>query len=478
MRGGPLMKTKIAINGFGRIGRAAFKIAFERDDLEVVAVNDLTDNKTLANLLKYDSNYGRYQNKVEFTEDSFTVNGQEVKSFSEKNPANLPWGDLGVQVVIESTGVFRTKEDASAHIKAGARQVIISAPAKDDETNTHVIGVNEDELNADDTVVSNASCTTNCISPVMSLLEATFGIEKALMTTIHSYTSDQRLQDSPHSDPRRARAAAVNIIPTTTGAAKATGQVIPSLKDNFDGMAVRVPTPTGSLSDFSILLKKDTTADELNSLFRKAAQQPYYQGIMTVTDDPIVSSDIVGDSHSAIVDLGFTKVVGGNLVKIVAWYDNEWGYSNRLVELVADSGRLLQFKDEQSAQISEEPKAEAQATAAEPNVTDNVPQTVETTQTAEATQQAEEKIEVAQDEAPAQEESATEIDQEGQAILDNLMKESPPVAEDKATVEVKDNPVKSTPVADQPSEFTDLEAKIREDLGISDTKKSINISQG
>ncbi len=334
------MKTKVAINGFGRIGRSAFKIAYERDDIEIVAINDLTDTESLAYLLQYDSNYGKYAHKVTSDEDHLIVDGQKVKVLSEKEPAKLPWGDLGVDVVIESTGVFVKPELAQAHTKdAGAKKVIISAPAKGDGASTIVLGVNDDEISDSGDVVSNASCTTNCITPVAQVMVSKFGVEKALMTTIHSYTADQALQDSPHrKDPRRGRAAAQNIVPTSTGAAKAASLALPELAGIFDGLAVRVPTIVGSLSDFTFVTKKDVTAEEINAAFKEAERAPNFQGILECTDDPIVSSDVVGNSHSAIVDLSLTKVTVGNLVKVVAWYDNEWGYSNRLVELVAETG--------------------------------------------------------------------------------------------------------------------------------------------
>lgn len=331
--------TKVAINGFGRIGRNAFKIAFERSDLEVVAVNDLTDTKTLAHLLKYDSNYGTYQHEVTHDETSIVVNGKRIEVHSEKDPANLPWGELGVDVVIESTGFFVKPELARAHIdRAGAKKVIISAPAKGEGADTIVLGVNEDKLGGAD-VISNASCTTNCITPVMAVLESNFGIDKAMMTTIHSYTGDQRLLDAPHKDLRRARSAATNIVPTSTGASIAAGEALPSLKGVFNGLSLRVPTPVVSLSDFVVLLKQNVTTEQVNTAFKEAAAKPFYQGILAVTEEELVSSDFKGNSHSAIVDLPLTDVVGGNMVKVVAWYDNEWGYSNRLVELVADAGR-------------------------------------------------------------------------------------------------------------------------------------------
>lgn len=337
-----MAKTKIAINGFGRIGRNAFKIAFERSDLEVVAVNDLTDNKTLAHLLKHDSNYGDYQHEVMADDSSITVDGQRIEVLSEKDPAKLPWRELGVEVVIESTGFFVKPELAQAHIDGGgAKRVVISAPAKGDGADTIVLGVNEDKLADSTDVISNASCTTNCITPVMAVLESNFGIDKAMMTTVHSYTSDQRLLDAPHRDMRRARSAATNIIPTSTGASIAAGKALPSLQGVFGGLSLRVPTPVVSLSDFVVLLKQDVTVEQINNAFKEAAGKPFYQGILAVTEEELVSSDFKGNSHSAIVDLPLTDVVGGNMVKVVAWYDNEWGYSNRLVELVADTGRAI-----------------------------------------------------------------------------------------------------------------------------------------
>ena len=337
------MKTKVAINGFGRIGRTAFKIAFERPDLDIVAINDLADTKTLAYLLKYDSSYGVYQHDVGHDDAGITVKGQHIKVIAEKDPANLPWAAHDVDVVIESTGLFVDPAKAQAHIEhAGAKRVVISAPAKGEGSTTIVLGANDDQLAGAKSVINNGSCTTNCVTPVASVIETAYGIEKAMMTTVHSYTADQRLKDSPHKDLRRARAAAENIIPTTTGAATATAEVIPSLKGIFDGLSLRVPTSVVSLCDFTFVTKRDVTIEEVNELFRKAAKEPYYQGILTVTDEPLVSSDLKGNSHSAIVDLSLTNVVGGNLLKVIAWYDNEWGYSNRLVELVADVGKLLQ----------------------------------------------------------------------------------------------------------------------------------------
>lgn len=336
------MKTKIAINGFGRIGRNAFKIAFERPDLEIVAVNDLTDTKTLAHLLKHDSNYGTYQHDVGYDDENIIVNKQPIKVLAVKDPAELPWKDLGVQVVIESTGLFTKHDDLKKHITAGAQKVILSAPEKDDnDHDTFVIGVNEQSMTPDHQVFSNASCTTNCITPVAAIIESAFGIEKALMTTVHSYTASQRLQDAPAKDLREARNAAENIVPTSTGASIAAAKALPALENIFGGLSVRVPTPVVSLSDFAIVTKRAVTKEEVNEAFKKAAADPYYQGILDVTEDELVSSDFIGNSHSAIVDLSLTNVVGGNLLKVVAWYDNEWGYSNRLVELTADVGKLL-----------------------------------------------------------------------------------------------------------------------------------------
>ncbi len=336
------MKTKVAINGFGRIGRMAFRIMAERTDVEVVGINDLTDTKTLAHLLKHDTNYGQFGHKVEHDDTSIIVDGVHVPVYAEKDPALLPWGNLQVDVVIESTGRFVTTEAASAHLKAGAKKVVLSAPAKDtDITKTLVIGANEDELKDAGDVISNASCTTNSIAAVMDIMEREFGIEKAMLTTVHSYTASQDLQDGPGKDLREARAAAENIVPTTTGAAIAVALTVPSLKGKFDGLSVRVPTSVVSLSDVTMLLKRDTTKEEINEVFKKIAAEPYYQGILDVSDEPLVSRDYVGNSHSGTVDLLLTNVVAGNLVKVVVWYDNEWGYSNRLVEMVADVGKTL-----------------------------------------------------------------------------------------------------------------------------------------
>ncbi len=338
------MKTRVAINGFGRIGRMAFRIMSERSDIEVVGINDLTDTRTLAHLLKHDTNYGEFQHDVSFDEKNIVVDGVKIPVSAEKDPTALPWSTLQVDVVVESTGRFTTTEQASAHLKAGAKKVVISAPAKDDETATLVIGANEDSLAQAGDVVSNASCTTNSIAAVMSIMELEFGIEKAMLTTVHSYTATQVLQDGPSKDLREARAAAQNLVPTTTGAAKAVALTVTSLKGKFDGLSVRVPTSVVSLSDVTMLLKRNTTIDEINDVFKKHVKEPYFQGILAVSEEPLVSSDYIGNSHSGIVDLLLTNVVDGNLVKVVVWYDNEWGYSNRLVEMVADVGKLLTQK--------------------------------------------------------------------------------------------------------------------------------------
>ncbi len=356
------MKTKIAINGFGRIGRNAFKIAFQRPDLEVVALNDLTDTKTLAYLLKHDSAYGAYQHEVTYDEHNLIVNGQPIKVLAEKDPANLPWKDMAIDVVIESTGFFVDPDKARAHITAGAKRVIISAPAKGDNADsadTIVLGVNEDKLKDGIDIISNASCTTNCITPVAAVIQNTFGIEKLMMTTIHSYTASQKLQDAPGGKALRdGRAAAENIVPTTTGASIAAAKALPSLKGIFGGFEVRVPTPVVSLADFVIVTKRAVTVEEVNDAFKKASQNPFYQGILDVTEEELVSTDFIGNSHSAIVDLGLTNVVGGNLLKVVAWYDNEWGYSNRLVELTADTGRILNGGNDVVLETDDKPKQE------------------------------------------------------------------------------------------------------------------------
>lgn len=335
------MKTKVAINGFGRIGRNAFKIAFNRSDIEVVAVNDLTDTKTLAYLLKHDSNYGTYDREVTHDDQHIIVDGHKVVVCAEKDPNMLPWKDMEVDVVIESTGRFTDKEGASGHLSAGAKRVVISGPTKSEGVDTIVLGANDDKLDTATEIISNASCTTNSLGAVMAVLETTFGIEKSMLTTVHSYTASQALQDAPAKDLREGRNAAENIVPTTTGAAIAVTLTLPQLKDKFDGLSVRVPTPVVSLSDVTALLKKNVTVEEVNEAFKKAAKEPYYQGILGVSEEPLVSSDYIGNSHSGTVDLLLTKVVAGNLVKVMVWYDNEWGYSNRLVEVVADAGKTV-----------------------------------------------------------------------------------------------------------------------------------------
>jgi glyceraldehyde 3-phosphate dehydrogenase len=326
--------ARIAINGFGRIGRQTFKAAWGKSGFKVVAINDLTDAATLAHLLQYDSNYGKWDQEVTAGKDYIKIGRTKIPVYAQKDPAALPWKKQRIDIVIESTGFFRTEDAAKAHIDAGAKKVLISAPAKGGDVPTYVFGANEKQAKSDKKVVSNnASCTTNCTAPVMAIMDEAFGIRHAMLTTVHGYTSTQRLVDGPHKDLRRARAAAVNMIPTTTGAATATAETLPSLRNKFDGMAIRVPIPTGSLSDITMVVKRKTTIEEISRVFKKAVKTSRYKGIVTVTEDPIVSSDIVGDPHSAIVDLGMTRVVDGTLVKIVAWYDNEWGYANRLAEM-------------------------------------------------------------------------------------------------------------------------------------------------
>jgi glyceraldehyde 3-phosphate dehydrogenase len=329
---------KVGINGFGRIGRQIFRIMYERGH-EVTLVNDLTDNATLAHLLKYDSNYGKFVDDVSYDDENLIVGGKKVKVTAMRNPAELPWGDLGVDLVIESTGIFTKREQAAMHLTAGAKKVLISAPSPDADFDI-MFGVNEGDFDPSaHTIVSNASCTTNSLAPVMKVLEDTFGVEKAMMTTIHSYTNDQNILDLPHKDLRRARAAAVNIIPTSTGAAKAVGKVLPHFQGRFDGVAVRVPTPTGSLSDVTALLGREATAEEVNDALKKAAEGPL-KGLVEYSTDPLVSKDIVGNPHSGIVDSDMTKAMG-NMVKIFVWYDNEWGYSNRMVDVVELMGKSL-----------------------------------------------------------------------------------------------------------------------------------------
>lgn len=331
---------KVAINGFGRIGRNTFKILFEAPDVEIVAINDLTDAKTLAHLLKYDSSYGTYNHNVTFDEENLVIDGRMIRLYAEKDPASLPWREHNVDVVIESTGIFTDPEKAKAHLTAGAKKVVISAPLKGEGAKTIVLGVNENDLTPEDVIVSNASCTTNCIAPVMKVLEDNFGIEKAMMSTVHSYTATQRLLDAPAKDLRAARSAAESIIPGTTGASKATALTIPSLKDKFTGLSFRVPTPVVSISDITAVLKRPTTKEELNTVFINAANSPELKNILAVSDEPLVSIDYKGNSHSSIIDLELTDVVGGDMVKVVTWYDNEWGYSNRLAELTQKVGNL------------------------------------------------------------------------------------------------------------------------------------------
>ena len=329
------MAVRVGINGFGRIGRNVFRAAHERHaDIEWVGVNDLVDSKTLAHLLKYDSVYGPYPGTVDHTDDAIVVDGKEIKVLAERDPAALPWSDLGADVVIESTGLFTKREDAQKHLDAGAQKVIISAPATDPDV-TVALGVNfEDGYDADQHhIISNASCTTNCLAPVAKVLHETFGIEKGLMTTIHAYTADQRLQDMPHRDLRRARAAAINLIPASTGAAKSVGLVLPDLEGKLTGFAVRAPVPTGSVVDLTAVLARETTKEEINEAFKAQADTGAFDGILRYSDDPIVSSDIVKSPHSSIFDAPLTLVLDGTLAKVVSWYDNEWGYSNRCVEL-------------------------------------------------------------------------------------------------------------------------------------------------
>ncbi len=334
--------AKLGINGFGRIGRNAFKIAFERKDLEIVAINDLTDTKTLAYLLKHDSNYGTYQHDVSYDDENIIVDDKKIKVLAEKDPTALPWGKLEVDVVIESTGRFTAREDAEKHITGGgAKRVVISGPSKSDGVDTLVLGANDDKVEGSTNVVSNASCTTNSLGVVMAILDSEFGVEKSLLTTVHSYTASQVLQDAPNKDLREGRNAAENMVPTTTGAAIAVTKTLPQLKGKFDGLSIRVPTSVVSISDVTALLSRDVTVEEVNSVFKKAAKEPFYQGILGVSEEPLVSRDYIGNSHSGVVDLLLTKVVGGNLIKIAIWYDNEWGYSNRLVELVADIGKQV-----------------------------------------------------------------------------------------------------------------------------------------
>ncbi len=323
---------KIAINGFGRIGRSVFKVALERKNIEVVAINDITDAKTLGHLLKYDSNYGKYSKRVEATDGGLVVDGKKIAVLAERDPKQLPWAKMGVDLVIESTGIFRLREQVAWHLVAGAKRAILTVPAKDKVDRMIVLGVNDDDLKDEDLIVSNASCTTNCLSPIAKVLLDNFGIVEGLMTTVHAYTSDQRLQDAPHSDLRRARAACLSIIPTSTGAAKAVGKVIPELDGKLNGVALRVPVSTGSLVDLTVKLEKDAGVEEVNAAMKKAAEGKM-KGILEYCEDPIVSVDIIGNTHSSIFDAQATMKLGSGFFKVFSWYDNEWGYSSRVVDL-------------------------------------------------------------------------------------------------------------------------------------------------
>lgn len=324
---------RVAINGFGRVGRPVMKIAMENPEIEIVAINDLGDNENLAYLLKYDSAYGKYEKKVEVQGDNLVVDDKSIKIFSEKDPKKLPWKELEIDLVFECTGIFKDREGAGSHLEAGAKKVIISAPTKDETIKTVVLGVNEEEITAEDDILANASCTTNCLAPMMKVLDENFGVEKSIMSTIHSYTSTQEIVDGLYEkDFRRGRAGAQNILPTSTGAAIATTLTLPNLKDKFNGMAFRVPTLVGSVSDVVCVLKKEVTEDEINGAFQKAAQGGM-KSILEYSEEPLVSNDIIGNSHSVIFQGDLTKVIGGNLIKVVGWYDNEWGYSCRMVDL-------------------------------------------------------------------------------------------------------------------------------------------------
>ena len=326
------MSIKVGINGFGRIGRNVFRVIAEREGIDVLAINDLTDARTLSILLKYDSVHGRFNGEVGTKDNALVVKGKEIRLTKERDPASLPWKELGVEVVIESTGIFTTKADCEKHLEAGAKKVILSAPAKDQLDATIVMGINDNDLKPEHKIVSNASCTTNCLGPLVKVINDSFGIEKGLMTTIHAYTNDQKVADLMHSDLRRARAAAINIIPTTTGAAKAIGEVIPELKGKLDGMAMRVPVANGSVTDLVASVKKSVSIEEINNVI-KAASENELKGILEYCEDPIVSSDIIDNAHSCIFDSLSTYVIGDNLIKVIGWYDNEWGYSNRMVDL-------------------------------------------------------------------------------------------------------------------------------------------------
>lgn len=329
-----MAKKRVAINGFGRIGRLTFRNLQENDSVEVVAINDLTDNQTLAQLLKFDSVHGRFDGTVSADDQYLTVNGKKIVASSERNPEALPWSELNIDVVLECTGIFTTREKASMHLTAGAKKVILSAPAKSEDIKTIVLGVNQDSLTGDEDILSNASCTTNCLSPIAKILTKHYNVVKGSMTTIHAYTADQNIQDAPHKDLRRARAAAINIVPTSTGAASATALVVPAIKDKLLAMAIRVPVPSGSCVELNVELKENVTVDEINNLFKEYAEGSM-KGILEYSTDPLVSSDILGNKHSSIFDSLLTDVIGGNFVKIVSWYDNEAGYSARLAELLA-----------------------------------------------------------------------------------------------------------------------------------------------
>lgn len=337
------MSIKVAINGFGRIGRNVFRIILQRDnpDVEVVAINDLADDDILAYLLEYDSVMGPLNMDVKVSNGVMDVGRQSVKMLMEKDPAKLPWSELGVDIVIEATGIFRSRDKLQLHLDAGAKRVILTVPAKDEIDEMVVLGVNDDVIDPTDVMVSNASCTTNCLAPIAKVLDDAFGIERGVMTTVHAYTNDQRLADVPHADLRRSRAATENIIPTTTGAAKAVGKVLPNLNGKLDGMAMRVPVPDGSTVDLVVELGRDVTVEEVNAAVKAAAAEGPLKGILQYSEDPLVSTDIIGNPHSSIFDAASTQVLGGNLVKVLAWYDNEWGYSNRVVDLIDRLGELL-----------------------------------------------------------------------------------------------------------------------------------------
>ena len=331
---------RVGINGFGRIGRSVFRVLNNRDDIEIVAINDIFDKEALTYLLKYDTVMGRFPGEISLDSDILHAGNQKVKLIAEREPAELPWGELGVDVVIESTGIFRMRSQLESHLEAGAKKVILTVPAKDDIDYTIVLGVNHDGLKPEHRIVSNASCTTNCLAPMAKVLNDNFGIELGVINTIHAYTNDQRLADVPHSDWRRSRAAAENVIPTTTGAAKAVGVVLPELNGKLDGIAMRVPVPDGSVVDFNVRIKNDATIDQINDAVRSASESGPLKGILEYSTLPIVSTDIIGNSHSSIFDAPFTRVIGGNYIKTLNWYDNEWGYSNRVVDLVSLLGTV------------------------------------------------------------------------------------------------------------------------------------------